>query len=229
VAKYASPEGKSFPEEFKDPQGWWIAVDAVTRILAYNTKMVGTHEVPKSFADLLDPKWKGKMALPTRQTDWFHAVLRVMGEEKGIEYMKKLAKQEISFHTGKTLITQLLSAGEFPIAIVVNASNVETAKRKGAPVEWVGIEPVAISSGPIVVMAHASNPNTARLFVDFMLSKEGQKIVVSRNRVSLRPDVPPNPPRLVQGLKFIHPDPILIEKMQYYTKMYQDIFLKAKR
>jgi ABC-type Fe3+ transport system substrate-binding protein len=78
-------------------------------------------------------------------------------------------------------------------------------------------------------MAHASNPNTARLFVDFMLSKEGQKIVVSRNRVSLRPDVPPNPPRLVQGLKFIHPDPILIEKMQYYTKMYQDIFLKAKR
>lgn len=228
VAKYISPESRTIAEEFRDPDGYWVAHDAVTRVEAYNTRLVAPKDVPKVYEDLLDPKWKGKMGLENAPIDWFYAQLMRMGREKGIDYMKKLARQKIQFRPGKTLLAQLLAAGEIAMGIALNGHTIEQLKRQGAPVEWVPLEPVVISPGPIVVMAHAPHPNAARLFVNYMHSTEGQRIIRRINRIPLRPDVLPDPPRLIQGIKFIHPDPVLIKKMDEYTNLFQDIFLKNK-
>ncbi len=224
--KYVSPESKSYPEGFKDPEGFWTAVYLVTRVLGYNTKLVDTRDVPKRNEDLLDPKWKGKIGMDAENSEWFFMQLKTMGREKGIEFMKKLAGQDIQFRTGKTLLTQLLSAGEFSIGVGLNGHQVEKLKGDGAPIGWVAIEPVVTLISPIMVMANAPHPNAAKLFMDFVLSLEGQKIVRSFNRIPVRPDVLPDPPRLTQGVKLTPLDPSFVENMEEYNRLYRDIFLK---
>lgn len=224
VRKYISPEGKVYAQEFKDPDGFWISSHIITRVLAYNTKLVPPRDVPKRYEDLLDPKWKGKLGMPSDEIAWFAGQLKIMGREKGIDFMKKLSRQNIQFRTGKTLLTQLLAAGEFSIAVLTNGDIVEALKRNGAAVEWVGIEPVITTLMPLMVAAHAPHPNAAMLFVDYVLSKEGQEIIRSVNRIPIRPDVLPNPPRLIQGLKLLHSDPAWSGKE--YVQLYREIFSK---
>ena len=222
VSKYVSPESKVYSEQFKNPDGFWTASHVLTRVLAYNTKLVSPQDVPKRYEDLLDPKWKGNLGMPDNELGWFAGLLKIMGREKGIEFMKKLSQQNMQFRVGKAIITQLLAAGEFPIAVTTNSNLALEGKRAGANIEWVNIEPVLTSLMPVMVAAHAPHPNAAMLFVDFVLSKEGQEVFRSINRIPLRPGVPPDPPRLIQGLKLLPMDPSWSGK-EYY-QLWRQIF-----
>ncbi len=221
VRRYVSPESKVYAAEFKHPEGFWTSSSIITRVLGYNTKLVAPADVPKRYEDLLDPKWKGKLGMPTDEIGWFAGLLTSMGREKGLAFMKKLVQQDVQFRTGKTLLTQLLAAGEFSIAVVTNGDIVELLRRNGATIEWVGLEPVVSVLMPVMVANHAPHPHGAMLFVDFVLSREGQEIIRSVNRIPLRPDVPPNPPRLPQGLKLLPSDPSWSGKE--YTQLYRGI------
>jgi len=225
--KYISPESKFYAKEFHDPQGYWTACFVVTRVLGYNTRLVKAEDVPKSWEDLLDPKWTGKIGGHTEEFAWFPAQLKLRGRESGIAFMKKLAKQISSYHTGRTLLGQLLAAGEFPLVLVANAHTIEKLKKQGAPVEWVPIEPVVTTLMPITLATHAPHPNAGKLFIDFVLSKKGQEIFRSVGRIPARTDTPPDPPRLLKGLKLFPGDPEFIEKAKEYRILYRDIFLKS--
>jgi len=226
LAKYQSPQNKYYADHFKHPQGYWTSCFVVTRVMAYNTRLIEPGEAPKSYQDLLDPKWKGKIGGHTEEDAWFPAQLKIMGREQGIAFMKKLAEQDISHRTGRTLLGQLLAAGEFPLVLVANAHTIEKMKRQGAPVEWLPIEPVVTTLMPITLAAHAPHPNAGKLFVDFILSQEGQMIFKNVNRIPTRDDVPPDPPRLLKGLKLFPDDPELLAHMDEYRRLYRDIFLK---
>jgi iron(III) transport system substrate-binding protein len=165
-------------------------------VIGYNTRMVKRNEVPRLDEDLLNPKWKGKIGMDHTKPEWFAWKLKRMGEEKGMAYMKKLGAQELRLYAGLTIITGLLAAGEFPLVLNTYVHNAEDAKRKGAPVDWVAQEPVFTKFQPIGVGARAAHPNAAKLFVDFMLSEEGQKIIASFGRVPTRIGVP----TAVQGI-----------------------------
>lgn len=225
LAKYMSPESRFYDEQFNDPEGYWTSCFVVTRVLAYNTHLVKSNDVPMSYEDLLDPKWKGKLGTHSEENAWFPAQMKIMGREKGIKFMKKLAQQNPSTRTGRMLALQLLAAGEYEIVVVANAHLVEALKKTGAPLEWIPIEPVVTDLMPITVAAHAPHPNTARLFVDFVLSQDGQKILRHFNRIPTRTDVPPEPPRLLKGLKLIPSDRELVTKD---VQLYKDIFLKGQ-
>lgn len=196
LQRYVSPEAKHIQKPFFDPDGYWTAVYIMPNVIAYNTRMVRRNEVPKTDEDLLQPKWKGKMGMDHTKPEWFAWKLKRMGEEKGLAYMKKLGAQEFRLYAGLSVVTNLLAAGEFPLVLNTYLHNVEDIKRKGAPVDWIAQDPIFTKFQPLGIGSKAPHPNAAKLFTDFMLSEEGQKVIASFGRVPTRHGVTTS----VQGL-----------------------------
>jgi iron(III) transport system substrate-binding protein len=201
LAKYYSPEREGYIEALRDKDGYWHAtyLNAVT--MAYNSRMLKPDDVPNSYQELLQPKWRGKMGFVLSHTEWYFAMLQSMGEEKGRQYMEALSKQNIHSRIGSSLMNQLMMAGEFPLLISQYPTGVEELKKTGAPIDWVPLDPWFVYPIGIAVTAKNSHPAAARLYVDFILSEEGQTSMRQLSRIPARKDVLPNPPRLMQGRK----------------------------
>ncbi|OGP23056.1 MAG: hypothetical protein A2038_02170 [Deltaproteobacteria bacterium GWA2_57_13] len=224
-AKYPSPHARFYKEGFKDPDGHWISFYMNPATFGYNTKLVPASQAPKDWNDLLDPKWKGQMIMDREESEWFANMLKFMGREKGLQFMQRLATQNLTFRAGHTLLAQLVAAGEFKIGVVLYTPRLELMKAAGAPLEWVRANPVIAYHYTIGVAAKAPHPNAARLFVDFFLSKEGQELIAKIGRVPVRTDVRPNPPHLVEGVNMVPSDTALAEKdFQAYFHEYRKVF-----
>jgi len=228
LRKYVSPESRHYPEGFKDPEGFWTSVYSIPRVIGYNTRLVTPDLAPKSFDDLLQPRWKGKILMSDSAFLWFTGFLNFRGEEKGREYMRRLAAQMPGFQSGATLINQLVAAGEYPIgASDVYSHNVEAMKKKGAPIDWVrAAEPIVTGLKPIGLSSKALHPNAAKLFIDFALSTEGQELIRSFSRIPDRDDVPSDPPYLKSGVKLYPANPTWGDSYSRYVKEFREIFQK---
>jgi iron(III) transport system substrate-binding protein len=221
---YASPEAKPYPDSFRDPAGHWVAVYLQLNAIAYNTKLVAKSEAPKGYEDLTAPRWKGRMGLDDKQYIWFDGLLKAMGREKGLAYMKRLAGQAIHFRSGNTLLANLLAAGEFGLLINARPEGIDELKQKGAPVEWVAPQPTTANVLPIAIAKNAQHPNAARLFMDYMLSEEGQKRLSAMGRTPARPGVAASNPRLSQGLEIAVNDPGMAERFDQVVALYKQVF-----
>lgn len=221
---YASPEAKPFPDAFKDPGGHWVAAYLQHNVIAYNTRLVPKTDAPKGYADLLDPKWKGKMGMDDKQYIWFDGLLKVMGQEKGLAYMKRLATQEIQFRSGNTLLANLLAAGEFGVLVNARPEGIDELSQKGASVQWVAPKPTTANVLPIAVARNAHHPNAARLFIDYILSEEGQKALSAMGRTPARPDIRAANPRLSEGLEVAVNDPAMAERFDDVAAVYNKVF-----
>ena len=228
LAKYSSAQRQFAPEGTKDHEGYWTSIYLNLNVIGYNTKLVPPREVPKTWEELLAPRWKGKMGMDTKPFYWFGALLKMQGEKKGLEFMKKLAEQNIQLRTGRTLNTQLVAAGELSLGITLYNQRVEEMKAAGAPIEWLAIEPVIPDINPIAISANAPHPNAAKLFVDFILSREGQEIIASFYRIPNRSDMDPIIPRLKKGIKILPFDSTLVDDYERYIKLFREIFLVKK-
>lgn len=188
---YVSPEASAYAKEFKDPESRWTGYDHNYYVLTYSTTKINSQEAPKDYGDLLDPKWKGKIVIDPEDSEWYGTLVSAWGREKTDTYMKQLAAQNIQWRRGHGLIAQVLGAGEFPLGIPY-ANEIEKLKKKGAPVEWVDtFDPIVTGLNAIGIGAKSSNPNTAKLFIDFILSKEGQGMIRDRERLPAREDIKP--------------------------------------
>ena len=136
--------------------------------------------------------------MDTELYEWFEGQLRIRGREKGLEFMRKLKAQNPVFRRGRTAQAELVAAGEFAVTVEVYAHRAQEMKEKGAPVNWVAVEPVLIHPLVGIIAKNAPHPNTARLFMDYILSKEGQIKVRDEGRVPARSDVPPIPPEVMK-------------------------------
>jgi iron(III) transport system substrate-binding protein len=224
LMKYVSPESKFYGPGFKDPDGYWTDAYLNAHVLVYNTRMLKAPEVPRSHGDLLQPQWKGKFIMVSKAYEWFLKYLKVTGEEKGLPFFKRLAQQKPEFRIGSSQVADLVAAGEHPIGINTYSTNIEDLKARGAPVEWVPLDPVIATLHPIAVSAQAPHPNAAKLFVDYVLSKEGMTLLRSFKRIPSRIDVEPSVPRLTKGIKFHAAEPELAEEFDKYARMFQTIF-----
>ena len=224
-ARYASPEMQAFAAEFKDPQSYWTCVYLTVAVLAYNTRRVRVDELPRRYEDLLNPKWKGRMALDANEERWVPGLMQTMGRDKAVSFLKALAQQEIYIRRGRSLLTQLLLAGEFDVQIVAYWHEVSRLMKDRAPVGWVGIEP-AISGAPqISLVAKAPHPNAGRLFIDFVISAEGQGLIAKLGRVAARPGIKPE--GYPEKLKLFLPNPELVAaQLEENHKLYESLFLK---
>ncbi|MSP39350.1 MAG: extracellular solute-binding protein [Deltaproteobacteria bacterium] len=220
---YDSPERKFFRDGYKDPQAMWTSLYTNYAAFGYNTRAVPKTSVPKSFADLLKPEWKGNVGLDSRPYEWFGTTIKAMGEEKGLAYMRELAKQA-TLRNGRTILSQLVAAGEFKGALTAYSQTFETLKPAGAPVEWVYLNPVFANTHPVGMAAKAPHPNAAKLFIDFLLSKRGQELVRGMSRIPDRSDTPPEQARYIEGVKPAFAPNEVLDNFEAYAKTFHEIF-----
>src|SRR5436190_13620674 len=221
LAAYASPETRSgYPAEAVDPEGRWAAIYVRQYVIGYNTRLV--RQPPASWGALLEPGWAGKLAIDESDVEWYAAMLDYWGRDKGIGFMRALARQKPQQRRGHHLLTRLLVAGDFPLALV-HANEIEKEKKDGAPVEWVrSLDPVITSPSQVAIAAQAPHPGAARLFVDFLLSKDGQRAIASRGRVPARTDLGAS--AAGEPLKVHYVSPGLAPDFNRHEREFRDIF-----
>ena len=224
LAAYDSPERKAFRGTHKDSQATWTSIYTNYTVLGYNSRRVGKDNVPKSHGDLLKPNWKGQIGLVPTAYEWFAVMLQGMGSEKGVAFMRELAKQQPQLRNGRTLLGQLVAAGEINGALSAYSHNFENLKREGAPVDWVALDPVYGNLNPMSLSAKAPHSSAGKLFIDFVLSKAGQETIRAQRRVPDRVDVLPDPPKLSQGFTAVFTADEVYENFDRYVKLTQEIF-----
>jgi iron(III) transport system substrate-binding protein len=224
IAPYKSPFAAVYPDGFKDPSGYWTDLYDNLIVTAYNTTRVKRDELPKRWEDLLHPRWKGRMVLDQNEDRWFANMLYLMGEKRGMAFMQSLAKQDVAIRGGRSLVTQLLSAGEFDLQIVAYWYRPHLMKKQGAPVDWVGLEPAVIALHPISIVEKTPHPNAARLFIDFALSDEGQKVFLQRGREPAKPGL--RPEGYPVSLKGFPSRVELAEKLEEYSRQFRTLFVR---
>ncbi len=138
---------------------------------AYNTEKVKREELPRTLADLLDPRWKGRLGIEAKNQEWFQAVVQDMGEARGLKFFQDLvATNGVSVRTGNSVLTNMVASGEVPLALTVHSYMPEQLKRKGAPIDWFVLEPAVVRANAIGIMRKAPHPNAALLFYEYMLT-----------------------------------------------------------
>jgi iron(III) transport system substrate-binding protein len=224
IAPYNSPERNQFSTDLKDKDAYWTGTYALPTGLGFNTEQVKRDEAPKGYQELLNPKWKGrKISVDDESYELLVGLIQEWGKARAVDYLKKLAAQEPAIGRGNTQRTQLLSVGEFPLAVAYTHT-VEWSKSQGTAVDWVNLEPVVIKFDGIMLGAKAAHPNAAKLFIDFVLSQPGQTLLQSFSRVTLRSGVDPNPPRLIKGFKRVVLHPEKAQDAQENLRLYREIF-----
>jgi iron(III) transport system substrate-binding protein len=224
LASYRSPETKMIDADLVDDEGYWTAYYVNAYVLGYNTKLVKKADVPKTYEELLNPKWKGgQISVDDEAYGMLQGLIGLWGKEKAVAYFKRLAAQDPVPKRGNTQRVQLVVAGEYPLILAYNQT-IERMTQRKAPIDWVPLEPAVVQVNPAMLAAKAPHPNSARLFMDFILSKEGAEMLRSFQRIPVRKDVEPDPPRLFRGYKRVIESPEGYKNFDETVKLYMDIF-----
>lgn len=235
MQRFYSPPIAEYPPELKDPKGFWGSTNVYFMTLGYNTRNVKAAELPKSYEDLLNPRWKGQMMWSTSRgsgaPQFIGNILVTMGQEAGKAYLQKLKQQNIVKTTASARqILDLVIAGEYPMAIQIFNHHAYISKAAGAPVEWQPLEPVTATNNSIGVAKNAPHPHAAMLFMDFVLSRRGQRVFQAANYLPAHPDVAALQADLKPGARFkkanyLSPE-LLYDKSNEWGDYFEKEFLK---
>jgi iron(III) transport system substrate-binding protein len=204
----------------------WLPCRIVLFTGAYNTNLVKKAEAPKTYADLANPKWKGKLGIEADDNNWLMALCGAMGEQQGLALFQKIvATNGLSVRKGHTLMANLVASGEVPVALTIYYHEVEPLKRSTAPIDELNLAPMfAFATGAAVARA-APHPNAAVLFHDYLLS-DGQKILADHSNVPANVKYQ----RLPAAAKLSFFDvPKYMNESAKWTKAYKDILARQAR
>src|SRR4051812_11989332 len=154
----------------------WVADRLNFFVVGYNTNKVKRAEIPATYEGFVDPRWKGRIGLEATDVEWMATLIKTWGDAKGMAYFGALSAMRPDVRDGHVLLASLVAAGEVPVALSVYSSEIEALKRRGAPIDYVPVQPVVARPQGIGVMKNAPHPNAARLFAGYVLSDEGQKL-----------------------------------------------------
>lgn len=236
LQRFYSPYFADYPAELKDPQGFWGSTNVYFLTPGYNTRMVKLSELPKTYEDLLNPRWKGQMMWSTSRGSgapmFIGNVLTSMGQEAGKAYLQKLKGQNIAKSTASNRqILDLVIAGEFPMALHIFNHHAYISKTAGAPVDWYAIEPVTATIQTMALAKNSPHPNAAMLLLDFVLSEKGQKVFQQSNYLPAHPKVPAKQADLKPGggrfnkALYIGPD-LQFDQGNEWVDYFENQFLK---
>ena len=225
LEEFHSPFVKDIPPAALPAHKYYAPYGFNFFLTAYNTGLVKPADVPKTYEDLLDPKWTGKIGLESGDVDWFAAVVKGMGEERGLAYFRKLAAMKPQMRTGHTLVAEMVSSGEIALTPAVYNHMVDRLKNKGAPIEWKALSPLFGRPSSVGVAKNAPHPHAALLFCDFILSTEGQEIIKQSGRAPASTAVE-NP---LKKLDYQPIDPaIVVDEWDKWEKIWSRLFLGGK-
>lgn len=200
VASYHPRAVEAWPANLRDPQGYWTALNLFYWTAAVNTDMVKPQDRPKTYDDLLDPKWKGRIAwtydlTPGGPPGFIYNILTTKGQDAGMAYLRKFAEQQpVTIPAAQRVVLDKVISGEFPLCVMILNYHVTISQAKGAPVEWLRMEPLLQTMSLVSVVKDAPHPNAARLLVEFMLSDQGQKVLADNDYLPASPSVPAKVP-----------------------------------
>jgi iron(III) transport system substrate-binding protein len=214
-----SPYQRELIPEAVAPHREWAGPRVYIFVQAYNTNRVTPEELPKTFGDLLDPRWKGRIAIEAKEQEWFFTLVREMGEEAGLKFFRDLvARNGLTVRNGNALLNNLVVAGEIPLALTLYSYLPEQSRQGGAPINWIALAPTVAYTDGIGVMKRAPHPHAAVLFYDFVLS-DGQTLLAQLNHVISHRRNEPYLRRF--RLKFIDLAAVLAD-YDRWTKIFED-------
>ncbi len=208
------------------PHGEWVGTRLNVFVQAYNTNLVKKEELPKTWEDLLDPKWKGRLGIEQEDSDWLAGVFGEIGEEKGRQLFKNIvATNGMSTRKGHTLLTQLVVSGEVPLALTVYNYKAQQLKAAGAPIDWFTIGNAIARPNGVGVVRTAPHPHAALLFYDFELSEEGQRIIAMRDFVPTRRTI--DTPLSKVPMTFVDAR-VSIDEYDKWKNLYEELFGRGR-
>lgn len=196
VLKWQPDAAGHLPPQFVDHEGYWVANNLYVQNPAFNTSLVPRGTEPRTWADLLDPKWRGRMVIAGTSSasagaGFVGVVLMDMGEDKGMDYLRKLAKQNIAtLDVAARAVVDQVIAGEYAIGLQVFNHQSVISARQGAPVDWIPWNPSLAVLSVAGVTKGAPHLNAGKLLLDFLVSEEGQKIFSDHDYIPADPEVP---------------------------------------
>lgn len=229
LAPHTPPDAKRFPQGFSDPEGYYHTWRATLNVMGYNTNLVKEGEAPKGYADLLDAKWKGKLAKAhpsysgTSLTGTY-AVTKALGWD----YLEKLSKQGVQQLQSTTATPKSIASGERAVMVDGNEYNMFIEIQNKSPVKIIyPVEGTPFVASPTAIFAAAPHPNAARVLQNFLYTAKTQQLMVDQGGTrSLHPDVKEPADRTpLRNIKLLPDDPAgmlpqIAEIKKKYTAMF---------
>jgi iron(III) transport system substrate-binding protein len=202
----------------------WAATVLSVYVQAYNTKAIQKSELPRTYADLLSPKWKGKLGIEVKDQEWFASVVDIMGGgSQGLKFFTDLvATNGISPRHGHSVLTNLVVSGEVPLALTVFNYMPEQVKKSGAPIDWFALEPAVARSNAVGVARKAPHPAAALLFHEYMLT-DAQKLMLGIEYVPTNTTVA-SP---LKGVHLVITDPVRsLDENEKWSRLFDEIVVR---
>jgi len=227
LARYVAAEDAALPDGLKVAGHWRSLGNRLFHIM-YNTKLVAAKDAPKSWDELIDPKWQGKIVLDASSYNWFVGILDYMGEDKGLEFMKRLAKNGLQIQQRRSNVENMVSAGEVPVMVANSGTSTADRISQGEPVAFVKDPkpPIAYGEG-LSIMRNAPHPYTAALFIETVLSEPWQRKAAEKIKIrAARPGIPD--PLIDSSIKphFVNPSKWSTKRYEWAEKEYVRILVR---
>src|SRR5947209_15254594 len=226
LQSFRSPELTAFAADAVEPARHWVVVRESYTGIGFNSKLLPPERAPKTYLDLLDAQWRGKMAISgvsTTAVNWVGTMLIAHGPE----FVRMLGTQNIRVYnlTGRAL-ANLMTAGEVALSPTIYNSHVAASAEKGAPLGWFAPAPVPVTDSGVAIARKAPHPHAAMLFVDFLMSKESQVLYQELGYYSPRSDAASAGAKLER--LYLTNRPNYIREYEDWAKLYQDVFLRRR-
>ncbi|MDQ6619652.1 MAG: extracellular solute-binding protein [Pseudomonadota bacterium] len=223
LSEFYSPYIADLPSSAVPAHRQWISDRMQFFVVGYNTDKVRREDIPATYEGFLDPKWQGRLGIEANDGAWLATIVKLWGEERGMAFFRKLGQMRPDVRKGHILLSELIAAGEIPVGLTVYNSHADALKRKGAPIDWVAVEPVVALPQAIAVARQAPHPNAALLFADFVLSPEGQELFVKLGRVPSSLKVKTTLNKFQYALV---DSTVVVDESEKWDRVWNDIFLK---
>lgn len=223
VAPYRSPQRAAITDGLMDGDGYWSGYYVSPYVLGYDTRALKRQDIPKTYEELLEPRWRGnQIAMDSQGHSLLSGLMRAWGMDKAIDYLHRLAEQEPRMAAGSVTTVQFVRRGDSPL-VIAHAPVIQAERRRGTAIDWRPLGPVIAQINAVALSARAPHPNAARVFIDFILSNEGQNTFAGFQQITIRQDAKARLSPLFAGHKWIieRPD----ERMNFHKAgtLYQEI------
>lgn len=199
LTPYHSPNGKTIPIQFKDPQGYWAGFAGRARVIIYNTKLLTEDTVPRSIFELTGKKWQGKvaMAYPLLGTAATHVggLYSFLGKEKAEKYFQAMKKNKVLIVSGNSVVRDVVAAGEVPLGIT-DSDDVQVALARNLPVNMIFPDQDGIGTffipNTVALINNSPHPQTGKQLIDFLLSPLVEELLArsESGNVPIRANIP---------------------------------------
>lgn len=220
LGNYDTPLRAIYPSHAK--ASYYTNMNYAFRIFSYNPRKLARKDVPKSWDELLQPRWRGEILFDESSLEEVVSLMVVWGKEKTRNYFTRLSQQDLLIRVGRDTITQMMMAGEAPLAVTTYGYNSESLRATNAPIDWVAQDLIPTLMYPLTVARNAPHPYSAALFYDFLISEQGQQLIAKEGRVVAHPKIDPIYPRMKELQSYLGTPRVQLNTVEQNHKLYKD-------